>query len=257
MFYAFIFGLIAFFLYRRMTSASSLIVTERQEGGTFLVTPGVGPDGLDLAGLRGHDVRPQEGRIPADPRGAGQARSRRSSESIDAAERTREEADALLAEYRARLAEARTQAEEIVERAQQERRVARARGSEWRPTRRSPSAWNRRSATSKRRPTGRSVEIRSEVADLTILATEKVTRKTLDSDDQRSWSRRPSREIDFDPSRERGPSPRWSRSPRSTHARCSRWPGRRVPWTLYASSWASSPTPCKSTATSRPVLFSP
>jgi F-type H+-transporting ATPase subunit b len=28
-------------------------------------------------------------------------------------------------------------------------------------------------------------EIRSEVADLTILATEKVTRKTLDDDDQR------------------------------------------------------------------------
>ena len=38
-------------------------------------------------------------------------------ESIDAAERTRREADELLAEYRERLKEAREQAEEIVDRA--------------------------------------------------------------------------------------------------------------------------------------------
>src|SRR4051794_16089850 len=41
-------------------------------------------------------------------------RQRAIEESIDFAERTRTEADALLAEYRERLAEARTQADEIV-----------------------------------------------------------------------------------------------------------------------------------------------
>src|ERR1039458_378832 len=40
-------------------------------------------------------------------------------ESIDSAERTRIEADKLLAEYRERLKEARAQAEEIVQRARQ------------------------------------------------------------------------------------------------------------------------------------------
>src|SRR5947199_9764350 len=44
-------------------------------------------------------------------------RQRAIEDSIDAAERTRQEADQLLAEYRERLAEARHQAEEIVERA--------------------------------------------------------------------------------------------------------------------------------------------
>src|SRR5271154_927905 len=46
-------------------------------------------------------------------------RSKAISESIDAAERTRVEADQLLVEYRERLREARQQADEIVERARQ------------------------------------------------------------------------------------------------------------------------------------------
>src|SRR3954469_9784361 len=44
-------------------------------------------------------------------------RQRAIEESIDAAERTKVEADQLLAEYRERLAEAREQAEEIIARA--------------------------------------------------------------------------------------------------------------------------------------------
>src|SRR5947207_2260776 len=44
-------------------------------------------------------------------------RQRAIEDSIDAAERTRTEADQLLAEYRERLTEARKQAEEIIERA--------------------------------------------------------------------------------------------------------------------------------------------
>src|SRR5437588_12885612 len=44
-------------------------------------------------------------------------RQRAIEESIDAADRTRQEADRLLAEYRERLAESRRQADEIVARA--------------------------------------------------------------------------------------------------------------------------------------------
>ena len=40
-------------------------------------------------------------------------------------------------------------------------------------------------------------EIRREVADLTVMATEKVTRKTLTEDDQRGSSRTRCRELDF------------------------------------------------------------
>jgi F-type H+-transporting ATPase subunit b len=40
-------------------------------------------------------------------------------------------------------------------------------------------------------------EIRSEVADLTIAATEKVTRKTLDADDQRRLVEEALGELDF------------------------------------------------------------
>ncbi len=40
-------------------------------------------------------------------------------------------------------------------------------------------------------------EIRNEVADLTILATEKVTRKSLDEDDQKRLVEEALRELDF------------------------------------------------------------
>ena len=41
-------------------------------------------------------------------------------------------------------------------------------------------------------------EIRNEVADLTVLATEKVTRKTLTDDDQRRLVEEALGELDFD-----------------------------------------------------------
>jgi F-type H+-transporting ATPase subunit b len=105
-------------------------------------------------------------------------------ESIDTAERARAESAQLLDEYRARLREARTQAEEIIARARkagevheretiEEARVKREELME--QTRRDIEAETRRAIQ----------EIRSEVADLTILATEKVTRKSLDDADQR------------------------------------------------------------------------
>jgi F-type H+-transporting ATPase subunit b len=105
-------------------------------------------------------------------------------ESIVTAERTREEADKILAEYRERLKEARAQSEEIVQRARQTAEAheheAKDRGQEIlaeaaRRAERDIEAASKRALA----------DLRKEVADLTIMATEKVTRKTLDDADQR------------------------------------------------------------------------
>jgi F-type H+-transporting ATPase subunit b len=117
-------------------------------------------------------------------------------ESIDTAERAKAEAAALLEEYRARLKEARSQADEIVARARKAGEVrerealeeARVKREELlQQTRRDIEAETRRAIQ----------EIRNEVADLTILATEKVTRKTLDSDDQKRLVEEALGELDF------------------------------------------------------------
>jgi F-type H+-transporting ATPase subunit b len=123
-------------------------------------------------------------------------RQRAIEESIDTAERARTEAATLLEEYRGRLREARSQAEEIIARARKAGEVSeretieagRAKREELlEQTRRDIEAETRRAIQ----------EIRSEVADLTILATEKVTRKTLDSDDQKRLVEEALGELDF------------------------------------------------------------
>ena len=133
--------------------------------------------------------------LPAHHRGAG-PRQKAIEDSIDAAERTRAEADELLAEYRERLKEARGQADEIVDRArkaaetherdaQEEAKAKREQMME--QTRRDIEAETRRAIQ----------EIRREVADLTVMATEKVTRKTLTEDDQRRLVEDALSELDF------------------------------------------------------------
>jgi F-type H+-transporting ATPase subunit b len=123
-------------------------------------------------------------------------RQRAIEESIDTAERARAESAALLEEYRARLREARSQAEEIIARARKAGEVheretveeARAKREElMEQTRRDIEAETRRAIQ----------EIRAEVADLTILATEKVTRKALDADDQKRLVEEALGELDF------------------------------------------------------------
>jgi F-type H+-transporting ATPase subunit b len=117
-------------------------------------------------------------------------------DSIDTAERTRQEADEILAEYRERLKEARVQAEEIVGRARRtaedaERDATIAAGERreqlLEQTRRDIEAETRRAIS----------QIRDEVAALTVLATEKVTRKTLTADDQRRLVEEALGELDF------------------------------------------------------------
>ena len=123
-------------------------------------------------------------------------RQRAIEDSIEAAERTRREADELLDEYRQRLAESRKQAEEIVQRARNAAEVherdateeAKARREQlMEQTRREIEVETRRAID----------EIRREVADLTVMATEKVTRKVLDEEDQRRLVEEALSELDF------------------------------------------------------------
>jgi F-type H+-transporting ATPase subunit b len=117
-------------------------------------------------------------------------------DSIESAEHTREEADQILAEYRARLKEAREQADEIMARARKAADTAKAQATEeGREKREELLAAARRDIESETR---RSLErIRKEVADLTILTTEKVTRKTLDGEDQKKLVEEALAEVDF------------------------------------------------------------
>jgi F-type H+-transporting ATPase subunit b len=129
----------------------------------------------------------------------GQALDRRAKTingEIDAAEKLRTDAQQVLDEYRERLAEARSQADEIVTRARQagdahqKEAVEAARAERERlieQTRRDVQAETRRAID----------EIRREVADLTVLATEKVTRKTLNDADQKRLVEDALSELDF------------------------------------------------------------
>ena len=169
--------------------------TEEDSGGSFLVSPSVGLMvwTLVLFGVSLYILRKL-----AFPRIA-EALDRRQKaieESIDLAERTRREADELLAEYRERLTAARQQADDIVARARKAGEQAEAdlvvKGRQRREelleqARKDIQAETRRAIQ----------EIRSEVADLTILATEKVTRKTLTGDDQRRLVEEAVSELDF------------------------------------------------------------
>ncbi len=167
-----------------------------EESGNFLVSPNVG---LMIWTLIAFGITLYLLNKLAFPRISAQLdkRQRAIEESIDTAERTKAEAEEILAEYRQRLAEARTQAEEIVARARkaaettQEEGLAQARIQReemMEQTRRDIEAETRRAIQ----------EIRNEVADLTVMATEKVTRKTLTEDDQRRLVEEALSELDFE-----------------------------------------------------------
>ena len=166
-----------------------------EEGGSFLVEPGVGLMIWTLLVFFGAFLLLRRFAWPQITE-ALDKRQRAIEESIDTAEQTRAEAAKLLDEYRERLREARSQADDIVARARkagevQEREAldaARAKRAELlAQTRRDIEAETRRAIQ----------EIRGEVADLTVLATEKVTRKALDEDDQRRLVEEALRELDF------------------------------------------------------------
>jgi F-type H+-transporting ATPase subunit b len=163
--------------------------------GSFLIKPGIGlmvwtllVFGITMALLAKYAFPPISAAL--------ERRQRTIEESLDTAENTRAEADKILAEYRERLKEAREQADEIVQRARQTAEAheheARARGQEL-VTEASQRAQREIEDATKRALD----EIRNEVADLTIMATEKVTRKALDPDDQRRLVEEALSELDF------------------------------------------------------------
>jgi F-type H+-transporting ATPase subunit b len=117
-------------------------------------------------------------------------------DAIDTAERTRAEAAALLADYRERLKESRQQAEAIIDRARKAAEThERDASEEAKAKREQMMEQTRRDIETETR---RAIqEIRREVADLTVMATEKVTRKTLTEDDQRRLVEDALSELDF------------------------------------------------------------
>ncbi len=123
-------------------------------------------------------------------------RAKMISESIEAAERQHKEADELLAEYRARLQEAREQADDILVRARKAAETAKAQATDEGKHKREEllEAAKRDIEAETRRSLER---IRKEVADLTVLATEKVTRKTLDDADHKRLIEEALAEVDF------------------------------------------------------------
>jgi F-type H+-transporting ATPase subunit b len=164
-------------------------------GGSFLITPNVGLMIWTLVVFLISFFVLRKWVFPAIA-GVLDSRAKRINDSIDAAEHTREEADKLLADYRERLKEARGQADEIIARARtaadaHERNAAEEakvkRDQQLEQTRRDIEAETRRAIQ----------EIRKEVADLTVTATEKVTRKTLTDDDQRRLIEDAMSELDF------------------------------------------------------------
>ncbi len=117
-------------------------------------------------------------------------------DSIDAAEHIRQQADQLLEEYRERLRESRQQAEGIIERARKAGE-AHERESEAEALARREQLMERTRREIESETRRAIQEIRREVADLTVMATEKVTRKTLTEDDQRRLVEETLSELDF------------------------------------------------------------
>jgi F-type H+-transporting ATPase subunit b len=149
------------------------------ESGNFLVTPSLGLMIWTLLSFLGALLLLRRYAFPRI-QDALDRRQRAIEGSIDAAERTRREADELLAEYRER------KAAENAEREAHE--AGRARREELlEQTRRDIESETRRAIQ----------EIRKEVADMTVLATEKVTRKALTEEDQRRLVEETLRELDF------------------------------------------------------------
>jgi F-type H+-transporting ATPase subunit b len=167
----------------------------KDEGGSFLVSPGLGLMIWTLVLFLFTMWVLSKLAFPKIQE-ALDRRANAIAESIEAAERQRKESDELLEEYRKRLAEAREQADEIMARARKSAEVAEteaaAAGREKREelvdaAKRDIEAETRRSLE----------QIRKEVADLTVLATEKVTRKALSPEDQRRLVEEALSEVDF------------------------------------------------------------
>jgi F-type H+-transporting ATPase subunit b len=175
-----------------MTSVTHTVLAS---SGNFLVKPGIGLMVWTLVVFGATMILLAKLAFPRITE-ALDRRQKEIEDSIDSAQHTREEAEKLLAEYRERLAEARSQSDEIVQRARQSaethEREAKKHG------RQIASEASARAARDIAAATARALgELREEVANLTVLATEKVTRKVLDSSDQKRLVEEALGELDF------------------------------------------------------------
>jgi len=123
-------------------------------------------------------------------------RRERIRQSVEEADRAREEARSLLEEHRALIAQARSEAESILTEA---RKIADAQRERMREEteedrQRRLEETNRQIQQATQQALG---EIRREVANLSLLAAEKITRKTLTGPDQRRLIDEALAEIDF------------------------------------------------------------
>ena len=173
-----------------------LLAQADEGGGNFLVSPELG---LMIWALLAFGITLWLLNKLAFPRIAEALDRRRRAidESIDAANRAKREADELLEEYRARLREAREQADDIVVRA---RKAADTLTEE---TKADASKQREEMLAAARRDieheTRRALEeLRREVADLTVTATEKITRKSLTAEDHRRLIEDALSEVDFE-----------------------------------------------------------
>jgi F-type H+-transporting ATPase subunit b len=172
-----------------------LAQAEEEGGGSFLVSPSLG---LMIWTLLAFGITLYLLNKLAFPRIAAALDRRRVAiqESIDAAQQAKQEADELLEEYRARLREAREQADDIVARS---RKAAENVADETKVQ----AAQQREALLANARrdiehETRRALEeLRKEVADLTVMATEKITRKSLTEEDHRRLIGDALSEVDF------------------------------------------------------------
>src|ERR687891_2515907 len=181
--------------------AQAVVLLAQAEGGgdegsdNFLVIPNVG---LMIWTLIAFGITMLILKRYAFPR-IGEALDKRANairDSVEAAERQRREADELLAEYRKRLTEARQQADDIVARARRAADTVKSQATDEGHARREELVAAARKDIEIE--TRRSLErIRKEVADLTVTATEKVTRKSLDAEDHRRLIQEALAETDF------------------------------------------------------------
>lgn len=163
--------------------------------GSFLIQPGIGLMVWTLLVFGVTMVLLARLAFPRISEALGR-RQQAIEDSIDSAERARKEADELLGEYRQRLQEARAQSDEIVQRARQTAEAHEQEAKE--QAQRIAAEAAKRAEREIEAATERAIDgIRREVADLTIMATEKVTRKTLDDADQKRLVQEALGELDF------------------------------------------------------------
>lgn len=165
-------------------------------GGSFLVEPGIGLMVWTLAVFAVSMLILWKLAFPYISQ-ALEKRQKMIEDSIDAAGKTMAEADAVLADYRERLKEARVQADEIVARAAKAGTATERQAlEESRQTREEMLEQTRKDIQAE---TQKAIQdLRREVANLTVAAAEHVTRKSLTPEDQERLVEEALSELDFE-----------------------------------------------------------